>query len=413
MNIAECREFFPSVTTPLLGGRLPIYLDGPGGSQVPASVMTAITGYYLSSNANTHGAFWTSRLTDRTISDARLAAADFLGASSPDTISFGQNMTTLNFLLSEAIAATLKPGDEIVVTELDHEANVAPWLRLEDRGIRVRQIPMRDDGRLDPDAWAHTLSSRTKLVALGWASNALGTVNPVAEIRQFTRQVGAWLLIDAVHWAPHGPIDVKALEPDFLLCSAYKFFGPHVGILYSAPGRLEALPTLRVRTQNPHPPYRMETGTLNHAALAGVTAAINFIAACGHTGETRRERLKDAMHRIYAYEHRLAADLYEGLQRIPGIQVYGPPVDDKPRTPTLSFTVDGRHSAEVARLLAAEDIYVWDGDFYALGVLTHYGLQDRGGLVRIGLAPYNIAEDITRTVEVLASIASVKGSKRP
>jgi len=413
MEIADCREFFPSVTAPLPGGRVPIYLDGPGGSQVPASVMTAMTAYYLSSNANTHGAFWTSRLTDRTVSEARLAAADFLGASSPETISFGQNMTTLNFLLSEAIAATLQPGDEIVVTELDHEANVAPWLRLEDRGIRVRQIPIGNDGRLDSDAWAHTLSDRTKLVALGWASNALGTVNPVAEIRQWTRQVGAWLLIDAVHWAPHGPIDVGALEPDFLLCSSYKFFGPHVGILYSAPGRLEALPTLRVRTQNPRPPYRIETGTLNHAALAGVTAAINFIAACGQAGETRRERLKDAMNRIYAYEHRLAADLYRELLNIPGIRVYGPPVDDKPRTPTLSFTVDGRHSAEVASLLAAKDIYVWDGDFYALGVLTHYGLQDQGGLVRIGLAPYNTVEEITRTVEVLAQIASATGSKRP
>ncbi len=406
-DLSLCRHEFPSLARTGPGGRPLIYLDGPGGSQVPASVITAISRYYLLHNSNTHGLFVTSRETDHVVSQARQNAATLLGAATADTISFGQNMTTLNFLLSQAVVEQLAHGDEIVVTDLDHDSNVAPWLRLERHGIVVRRVPLLSSGKLDLDAFRSLIGAKTRLVAVGWASNALGTVNPLWEIRQWTDQVGAWLLVDAVHWAPHGVIDVEQLRPDFLLCSAYKFFGPHIGILYTRPDLLQNLDTLKVRPQSEAPPERIETGTLNHASLEGVSAAIQFIASLAdNPGDSLRDRIRQAMSHIYHHEHDLAARLYRGLSAIPGVKLYGPPVGAEDRAPTISFTVAGQSAPDVARRLGDRGILSWDGDFYAVNVVDTLGLRAHGGLVRLGLAPYNTRDEVDRTIGAITDIAA-------
>jgi selenocysteine lyase/cysteine desulfurase len=280
---------------------------------VPRAVIDAIAEFYATCNVNTHGNFPPSREVDWRMLEARAAVAAFLGASSADTVSFGQNMTTLNFALSAAIGRTLVAGDEVLITQLDHEANRGPWLALEDRGVVVQEVRLKESGALDAEDMAAKISRRTKVFALGASSNALGTVNDLALARRLSREAGALLVIDAVHYAPHFPLDVVALDPDFLLCSAYKFYGPHVGILYSKPGALERLPTSRLSVQDPAPPYRIETGTLNHAAIEGVRAAIEYIASWG-TGTSLRERIVDAMTSISAYEHGLARACHEGLR---------------------------------------------------------------------------------------------------
>jgi cysteine desulfurase family protein (TIGR01976 family) len=315
-------------------------------------------------------------------------------------------MTTLNFLLSEALAETMQPGDEIVVTDLDHDSNVAPWLRLAARGIAIRRVPLLPSGELDMDVFHHLIGPRTRLVAVGWASNALGTVNPIAQVRQWTHEVGALLLVDAVHWAPHGVINLSELSPDFLLCSAYKFFGPHIGILYTRAGLLDTLPTLKVRPQSEIGPERIETGTLNHAALAGVSAAIAFIASLGGDSDgLLASRLTRAMRNIYDYEHSLARDLYEGLAGVPGVSIYGPAVGTGERAPTISFTLGNLTAAEVSSRLGHLGILAWDGDFYAVTAVESLELAERGGLVRLGLAPYNTAGEIGRTVDAVRQIA--------
>lgn len=405
-NLSFCRQQFPSLNRTGPDGQPLVFLDGPGGSQVPTSVVTAISQYYLLHNSNTHGPFVTSQETDRIIADARGHAAALLGASTPASISFGQNMTTLNFLLSQAFGDTLQAGDEIVVTDLDHDSNVSPWLRLEQRGAAIRRVPLLPSGKLDMDAFRAAISRKTRLVAVGWASNALGTVNPLQEIRAWADDVGALLSVDAVHWAPHGFIDVQQLRPDFLLCSAYKFFGPHVGILYSRPGLLETLPTLKVRPQGEAAPDRIETGTLNHAALAGVTQAIEFVASLGDNPEDPlRDRIRQAMSNLYHYEHDLAARLYRGLSAIAGVKVYGPPVGADDRAPTLSFTIQGQHALSVAQALSDRGILAWDGDFYAVNVVDTLGIREQGGLVRLGLAPYNTTAEVDRTLEAIEAIA--------
>jgi cysteine desulfurase family protein (TIGR01976 family) len=313
-------------------GRPLVFLDGPAGTQVPRSVIEAVADYYASCNANTHGQFPTSHDSDRELWQARQAVADFLGAAGPERISFGANMTTLTFALSRAIARRICPGDEIVVTALDHEANRSPWERLMEQGAVLREVKLLASGRLDEHHLRECVTGRTRLVAIGYSSNALGTVNNVPLARDLSREVGAWLFIDAVHFAPHLPLDVQGLDPDFLACSAYKFYGPHVGILYSRPGLLEELSTDALSTQEASAPYRIETGTLNFAAIAGVRAAVDYLAAFG-SGTSRRERLGSAIQSISAYEHGLARRYHEAIREVPGVTVWGTDFSTRSRAP--------------------------------------------------------------------------------
>ena len=288
-------------------------------------------------------------------------------------------MTTLNFSLSHALAREMAPGDEIVITQLDHEANRGPWLALREQGIVLREVALRPDGRLDGEDFARQVTPRTRLVAMGLASNALGTVNDAALARRLAREVGAWLLLDAVHYAAHFPLDVTALDTYFLLCSAYKFYGPHVGILYARPGLLDRLRTDKLSVQDDAAPFRIETGTLNHAALAGVKAAIDYIASWG-TGESERERIVSAMRGIGAWEHALGAYYHQNVAAIPGVTVHGP--DFSPasgqRAPTVSITIDGVPPHAAARALGAKGLQVWDGHFYAARAIEVLGLSDQG-----------------------------------
>ncbi len=387
-------------------GELPIaYLDGPAGSQVPAPVIDAIAGYYREANANTHGQFATSQRSDELLHGVREKAACFLGAGSWRSISFGANMTTLTYALAHAVARACSPGDEIVITQLDHEANRGPWLGLAERGLVIREVALLPDGTLDGASLAAQIGPRTRLVAMGLASNALGTVNDVAQARELTRAVGAWLLLDAVHYAPHFAVDVAALDADFLLCSAYKFYGPHIGLLYCRPGLLETLETDRLRTQDPSGPFRIETGTLNHAALVGVGAAIDFLASWGR-GEDLRQRLVDAMTGIGEWEAALARRYWSEARAIPGVTVHGPAVGDGPRAPTVSITLGGLPAETVARRLGERAVQVWDGDFYAVRAVEVLGLAGVGGLLRTGFLLYNTPEELDRLLAGLAEIAA-------
>jgi cysteine desulfurase family protein (TIGR01976 family) len=405
-DLSRCRSQFPSLGR-VVGGHPVAYLDGPGGTQVPAGVIAAVGDYYRTSNANAHGVFPASVETDAVVAGARSAMAALLGAPGPATISFGQNMTTLAFSLAHALARGVRPGDEVVVTDLDHDANVTPWRVLAERGAVTRHAPVATDATLDMEAFRALLGERTRLVAVGYASNAVGTVNDLVSIRAWTREVGALLAVDAVHWVPHGPVDVTALDPDFLFCSAYKFFGPHVGILYARPGALDALPTDRLRPQRDTAPERIETGTLNHAALAGVTAAVEFIAGLAPdlpAAAGRRQQLLAAMTAVYDGERRLLERLWHGLGALPGVRRYGPEVGEGLRAPTVSFTVDGVHPDEVAARLAAAGVYVWSGNFYAVTIVERLGLAASGGLVRAGMAPYTTEEDVDRLLAVVAEL---------
>lgn len=396
------RSDFPSLKR-MHGDRPLVYLDGPAGTQVPQQVIDAITAYYTSFNANTHGQFATTRETDRMIEETREAVAAFLGANSSRSISFGANMTTLNFSLSRAIARACRPGDEVLITQLDHEANRGPWLMLREQGIIVREIGIKPDATLDYDDFHAKVNERTRLVAMGLASNAFGTINDVAFARELTYKVGALLLTDAVHYAPHCSIDVDSMGVDFLLCSAYKFYGPHVGILYARKGLLEQFQTDRLRTQDPWAPYRIETGTQNHAAIAGVKAAVEYIATFGE-GSDQRTRLVSAMESIAAYEHRLALTLYKGLAKIEGVTVHGPSFSAARRAPTISFTVDGKQAEEVAAALGEKGICTWDGHFYAIRPVEVLGLLERGGVTRVGISLYNTPQEINQLLQELMRI---------
>jgi cysteine desulfurase family protein (TIGR01976 family) len=398
------RKDFPALQRHRDGLEL-AFLDGPAGSQVPNAVIEAIADVYTSCNVNTHGSFPPSRELDRRMQRSREVVAEFLGAAAAECISFGQNMTTLSYALSHAIGRTLQPGDEVLITQLDHEANRGPWLNLRERGILIREVRLMESGVLDAEDMAAKISSRTKLFALGASSNALGTVNDIALARTLTREVGALLLIDAVHYAPHFPLDVRAMDADFLLCSAYKFYGPHVGILYSKPGALERLPTDRLSTQDPAAPYRIETGTLNHAAIEGVRAAIEYLAGWG-AGPTLRERIVDAMSGICAYEHQLATLYYEQVRRLPSVRVWGPDFTSHSRAPTVSLTLAGHTAAEAAIALGAQGICVWDGDFYASRPVEVLGLADRGGLLRTGISMYNTQDEVRRLLRGIEKLAS-------
>jgi cysteine desulfurase family protein (TIGR01976 family) len=398
---AEIRALFPALDRRHLGHPV-AYFDGPGGTQVPRSVAEAVRDYLLHHNANTHWHYPTSEETDRIIAEARASVADLLGAA-PAEIVFGANMTTLTFHLGRALGRGWGPGDEVVVTELDHHANVAPWRALErERGITVHAVPLNlETGELDWPALERALSPRTRLLAIGAASNALGTITDVTRACALARATGALSFVDAVHFAPHALVDVGAIGCDFLACSAYKFYGPHVGILFGQQARLEALDAPKLAPAPDGAPERMETGTLDHEGIAGAGAAVEFLAGLA-TGDTRRGRLR----RVYAGLHQRGQDLvdrlWNGLGEIPGVIRYGP-APGRPRTPTVSFTVDGRSSKEVAVALAGEGVFVSNGDFYATTVVERLGLAGRG-LVRAGCACYTTADEIDRLVAGVARL---------
>jgi cysteine desulfurase family protein (TIGR01976 family) len=396
----RARKDFPALTkNPQLA-----FLDGPGGSQVPQVVIDTLADFYATCNVNTHGKFAPSQEVDRRMDAARETMAAFLGAETAECISFGQNMTTLNYSLSAAIGKTLKPGDEVLITQLDHEANRGPWLRLEERGAKLQEVRLLPSGLLDYDDMAAKISPRTKVFALGASSNALGTVNDIALARRLTQATGTLLIIDAVHYAPHFPLDVRAMGVDFLLCSGYKFYGPHVGVLYSRPGALDALPTDRLTVQEPKAPYRIETGTLNHAAIDALRGAVEYIAGWGN-GATLRARILDAMESIAAYEHDLAKFYYEAVKRIPGVEVWGPDFSSRSRAPTVSITLHKASAAEAAAALASRGICVWDGHFYAARALQILNLTERGGLLRTGVSMYTPRADLQRLIAGIEALA--------
>lgn len=397
-----------------------IFFDGPGGTQVPQAVIDAGDDYLQGANANVGGAFETSKRTVRVLSEARQAMADFLNGRSPEEIVFGPNMTTLTFHLSRTLGRTLHPGDEIIVTHLDHDANIAPWLILEERGVVIKWVDINpEDCTLKMADFQRQLSMRTEIVAVGYASNAVGTINDLKKIINLAHERSAVVFVDAVHYAPHGPIDVQALDCDFLTCSAYKFFGPHVGVLYGKYELLNRLPAFKVRPAENKPPHKFETGTQNHEGIAGTRAAIDYLTSIGETYgsefathfsafEGRRLHLKTAMAVIQSYERELFARLMKGLKEIPGLKVYGltDPSRFDQRTPTVAFTMNGFSPREISERLSRENIYVWDGNYYALAVMEYLGLEETGGAVRVGLCHYNTAEEVDRLVEVLKGIQS-------
>ena len=415
--VSKLRGEFPALQQQA-DGRPLIFMDGPGGTQVHRSVIEAMAQYLTEANSNAGGAFLFSRRTDETVVSARRAMADLLNAPRPEEIVFGPNMTSLTFNLSRAIGRTLEPGDEIVVTRLDHDANIAPWLALEERGIVVRHADFDPgDCTLDMDSLERTITPRTKLVALGYASNAVGSINDVARVASLAHAAGAWLYVDAVHYVPHGPIDVQALDCDFLVCSMYKFFGPHLGALYGRFALLESLPAYKARPAGDDPPHKFETGTPSFEAMAGTTAAVDYLASVGrrygaelahqYTGfEGRRLDLKTGMAAIRSYEASLCHRLVTGLQEIPGLRIYGitDPTRLGQRVPTLSFTLKGTSPEEVARRLGEANVFVWNGNFYALAVTERLGLEERGGLLRVGLVHYNTAEEVDYLLGVLADM---------
>ncbi len=407
MNITKIRSQFPALSREVSG--LPLaYLDGPAGTQVPQSVIDAMVDYYRTSNANTHGFFAGSLETDEMLQQTRQGVATFLNASDAACISFGANMTSLNFSLSRAILRVLSKGDEILITQLDHEANRGPWLSLEEHGMVVKEVLVAKDGTLDYDDFRMKVTPRTKLICLGMASNIFGTVNDIALARKLADEVGARLLLDAVHYAPHFSIDVQAIDCDFLLCSAYKFYGPHVGILYSKPGLLQTLPTDFLRTQSDQAPYRIETGTLNHAAIAGVKAALAFLIDLG-SGTSDRQRVVDAMMKIGKHEQALARRLANGLAQIAGCKIWGPSMEVENRTPTIAFTCTGLHPDLVCQQLAKNAINGWSGHFYALRAVERLDLMRQGGVTRLGVVAYNTEDEIDRTLSAVREMVSVKG----
>ena len=418
-DVDALRAEFPALAREQ-DGRTVAFLDGPGGTQVPQRVIDAVSDYFANANANSGGAFTTSELSDAMTDEAHAAVADFLGAASPDEIKFGYNMSTLTLHIGRSIGATLGPGDEIVVTTLDHEANVSTWEAMAaDRGVTVHKVDIRaDDVTLDLEDLESKLTPRTKLVAVGYASNAVGTINPVAEIVARAHEVGALTYVDAVAYAPHGPIDVRALDTDFLVCSAYKWFGPHLGALYGKAAVLESLPAFKVRPAHD----RFETGTAAFESIAGTLAATDYLRDVGRSygdvagapgaGEAseRRRELVAGMTAIVEYERELVGLLIAGLLAIPGVTIHGiaDPARAAERAPTVSISIDGIAPRAAAEALGREGIYVWDGDFYATGLIERLGKGDVGGVVRIGLVHYNTAAEVDRTLEALERLVATE-----
>jgi cysteine desulfurase family protein (TIGR01976 family) len=397
-------------------GRPVVFLDGPGGTQVPQRVIDAVTDYYRDMNANAGGTFTTSERSDAMVEEAHAAVADFLGAASPDEVKFGYNMSTLTLHIGRSIGATLGPGDEIVVTTLDHEANVSTWRAMAaDRGVTVRTVDIhQDDVTLDLEDLESKLGPRTRLVAVGYASNAVGTVNPVREIVARAHEVGALTYVDAVAFAPHGPIDVRALDTDFLVTSVYKWFGPHLGALYGKADVLDRLPAYKVRPAHD----RFETGTPSFEAIAGTLAATDYLRDVGRSygdvsgaagaaeASERRRELVAGMTAIAAYERDLVSRLVDGLEALDGLTIHGitdPSAFDS-RVPTVSVSIAGVHPRTAAEALGRDGIYVWDGDFYATGLIERLGKAEAGGILRLGLVHYNTEGEVDRTLEALARL---------
>ena len=414
-DVEALRAEFPALAREQ-DGRPVAFLDGPGGTQVPQRVIDAVAGYLRDSNANAGGAFRTSELSDAMVDEAHAAVADLLGAENPDEIKFGYNMTTLTLHIGRSIGATLGPGDEIVVTTLDHEANVSTWRAMAaDRGVTVHTVDIHaDDVTLDLEDLEAKLNARTRLVAVGYASNAVGTINPVREIVARAHEVGAMTYVDAVAYAPHGPIDVRSLDTDFLVTSAYKWFGPHLGALYGKAEILHRLPAFKVRPAHD----RFETGTAAFEAIAGTLAATDYLRDVGrsygdvagapgaeHASERRRE-LVAGMTAIQHYERELVTRLIDGLEALEGIVIHG--ITDRSsfasRVPTVSISIDGVHPRTAAESLGRQGIYVWDGDFYATGLIERLGKAEAGGILRLGLVHYNTASEVDRVLGALSRL---------
>ena len=414
-DVAALRARFPALAIEQDGRPVALF-DGPGGTQVPDTVIEAVTRYYRESNANHGGTFLTSRRSDQWVEESRAALADLLHAADPSEIKFGANMTSLTMHVARSIGATMREGDELVVTKLDHEANVGPWRAIaRDRGLVVREVDVRtDDVTLDIEAFDAALHGRPRLVAFGWASNAVGSINPVGELVRRAHEAGAWTYVDAVHAAPHVPIDVEAIGTDFLACSTYKFFGPHAGVLYGRAEILDRLPSYKIVPATD----RFETGTANMEGIAGAGAAVAYIAEVGERygsafepqfpGMTgRRLAVHTGMAAIRAYELELFGRLVDGLAGIPGVRLWG--IADRARfeerTPTAALTIEGVTAERASTLLGDRGIATWWGDFYATGLIERLGLQPEG-VLRIGLTHYNTAEEIDRLLTELADIAS-------
>jgi cysteine desulfurase family protein (TIGR01976 family) len=450
LDLKWIRAQFPALTQKI-NGHPPIYFDGPGGTQVPGAVLDGMSDYLVRSNANAHGPFVTSERTDALINSARAAIADFLGCDH-DEVVFGANMSTLTFAVSRAIGRELQPNDEIIVTRLDHSANISPWYAFTEQGVNIRVVDINPtDCTLDMKDLEQQINERTKLVAVTYASNAVGTINDIAKVVHLAHSMGALVYVDAVHYAPHAPINVHTLDCDFLACSAYKFFGPHVGILYGKREHLARFTPYKVQPAPDTVPSRWETGTLNHEGLAGVVAAVNYLAKLGcHVAPTldsellsalmnadkeglttfhcprfltspeqpshelasayhsRRAALIAAMSAIQQYERELSKKLISGLLAIPGVKVYGitDPNRFHQRTPTVGITLEGQTPDLLAQSLGDRGIFTWHGHFYAIDLITRLGIDATGGLVRIGLVHYNTESEIEQLLQAVEDIAS-------
>jgi cysteine desulfurase family protein (TIGR01976 family) len=400
--LEQIRARFPALER-VHEGRHVAYFDGPGGTQVPKSVVDAMRDYLLHHNANTDWAYPTSAETDALIASSRHALADFLNADVSE-VAFGNNMTTLTFHLARSLGAEWGPGDEIVITDLDHHANIAPWRRLaHERGVTIRRVGVNlERGQLDWDSLKSALGPRTKLLAIGAASNALGTINDVARAATLAHDVGATVFVDAVHYAPHMLVDVRAMDCDFLGCSPYKFYGPHTGVLFGKKHRIDELDVPRLDPAHNNSPDRLETGTLNHEGMVGAAAAVDFFASLS-TGVTRRKRLETAFAGLHARGQEHVERLWSGLSAIKGVTMYGP-TPDQPRTPTVSFTMRGRDSREIAQHLATRAVFVSHGDFYAATIVELLG-HAADGLLRVGCACYTSPEEVER---LLAAVEELK-----
>jgi cysteine desulfurase family protein (TIGR01976 family) len=416
LDLDVIRQQFPSLNRPA------VFLDNPGGTQIAKHSLDRITKYLLENNANHEGMFETSRRSDEVLHEAHAAMADFLNASRPEEIIFGNNMTTLSLHFSRTLARNLNAGDEIVVTRLDHDANISPWLLVaEDKGCKITWIDFDiEDGTLKVDEFAKAMERKPKIAAFGYASNALGTINPVRKLTKMAKEAGALVYIDAVQYAAHGPIDVQDLGCDFLVCSSYKFFGPHAGALYGKYDLLNGLKPYKVRPASNELPYKFETGTQNHEGIAGVLGALEYFEWLGNQfGQEqagawkeagfsgRRLIYKQALSALKAYEFELSRATIEAIQSVKGTRIYGitdmKKLDE--RVSTVSFTLEGKHPNDVAKQLGDMGFYVWDGHYYALAVAERLGLLDKGGMIRVGPVHYNTLDEIKRFSEALGQVA--------
>jgi len=411
LDLPWVRSQFPALAQ-TVNGHHAVFFDGPGGTQVPQRVIDAIADYLSRNNANSGGAYHTSRNTDRMIADARSAMGDFLNCDA-DEIVFGPNMTTLTFAMSRALGRELRPGDEIVLTLLDHDANFSPWKALEEKGVVIRTVKFNEaDCTLDMQDLAAQIGDRTRLVAVGYASNAVGTINNVVEVVRLARQAGALSYIDAVHYAPHGPIDVRTLDCDFLVCSTYKFFGPHMGVLYGKREHLKRLRPYKVRPNTDNIPNCWEWGTLNHECIAGIKACVDYWEELGRRANpvvaTRRAAILAAHQAIHEHERKMTEKMISGLLAIPGLKLYGTsdPQRLENRCATFGVRIDPHTPLELATKLGERGFFTWDGNYYALNLTEQLNVERQGGFLRIGLAHYNTMEEVERLLAALREIVN-------